>query len=207
VVPRSQHVTHHDEPWHRPAHHTIFAVRGLRQDRCNALVTVITTTGARHHRDTTNGDGHDDIQAANRQYAAKARAVRLRTPVTTPTSDDIMGSTEISCDYANGDNTRRVTSELRLTGTSIVDAATEFAFRTAQNNPTVSSVSTIDGVGTKAACILADHHLVYGPKNELYVLLPGERIYEARDDAPKVGSESCDTLKQFAQAAIPRIGA
>ena len=38
---------------------------------------------------------------------------------------------------------------------------------------------------------------------QLYVSLPCERIYvvSARD------GESCDVLEQFAQAAIPRIGA
>jgi hypothetical protein len=38
---------------------------------------------------------------------------------------------------------------------------------------------------------------------ELYVLLSGERVYKVTG----FNGESCDTLTQFAQVAIPRIGA
>jgi hypothetical protein len=144
-----------------------------------------------------------------REWVTTAEAGKFLggTSVTTTAFWDDAGSQNFSCEYANADNSRRVGSSLRLTGTSIVDAATEFAFRTAKDNPTVRSTNSISGVGIAAACLLADHHGTFGPKNELWVMLPGERLFEASDVAAAEGGESCDTLKKFALAAIPRIGA
>jgi hypothetical protein len=102
------------------------------------------------------------------------------------------GSTELRCTYSNQvDRISMVTSELLLTGGHIVDAASEYAFKTGDDSTSVS------GVGIKAACVPPP----FGSTQwQFYVLLPGEKIYVAS------GRQSCDTLKQFAQAAIPRIG-
>jgi hypothetical protein len=102
-----------------------------------------------------------------------------------------LGSTDIECMYASRDKVHEVSSELRLTGAQVVDAASEFAFNTAENATSVS------GLGMKAACTLTPNF------HELFVLLPGERMYVATG----WGHESCDTLTQFARKAIPRIGA
>jgi hypothetical protein len=124
-------------------------------------------------------------------------------PVTAQPSLDESGSTVIGCDYINTDSHRQVSSTLLLSGTSIVDAATRFAFRTVAGNATV--LRSVSEMGIKAVCILAHYVVpVHDNKYQLWVLLPGERIYIASDEARH---ESCDTLQQFAHAAIPRIGA
>jgi hypothetical protein len=124
-------------------------------------------------------------------------------PVTAQPSLNESGSTDIGCDFTNSDSHRQVSSTLLLSGTSIVDAATHFAFRTAPDNATV--LSSVSEMGIKAVCILAQYVVpVHDNKYQLWVLLRGERIYLASDEARH---ESCDALTQFAQAAIPRIGA
>jgi len=59
--------------------------------------------------------------------------------------------------------------------------------------------SDVAGLPGPARCTSAQRDK--GRLHTLVVLLGGERIYMA--DAVNV---SCDTLKQFAQTAIPRIG-
>jgi hypothetical protein len=109
--------------------------------------------------------------------------------------ENLTASTDVYCPYHVGDEVA-VISELRLAGARVVDAASEFAFQTAQDSTSVS------GLGMKAACTTPRRRDTT-PLRQLYVLLPGERIYVANG----YRGESCDTLKQFAQAAIPRIGA
>jgi hypothetical protein len=112
------------------------------------------------------------------------------------TSQYPMGSTDVRCEYFDRPGfSHSIISELRLAAAHIVDAASEFAFKTGEDSTSIS------GVGIKAACTWPQNYS--STLRQLYVLLPGERIYVAtgRD------GESCDTLKQFAQAAIPRIGA
>jgi hypothetical protein len=105
---------------------------------------------------------------------------------------NLMGSTDMRCDYQSADHHSGLVSELLLRAGHIVDAASEFAMWAAQDDST-----RVDGVGIKAACTPP----VFGStERQFYVLLPGERIYVV------TGEQSCDTLKQFAQAAIPRIG-
>jgi hypothetical protein len=61
----------------------------------------------------------------------------------------------------------------------------------------------VNGIGVKASCTPVSKSVADKPVHRLYVLLPGERLYMATG----WGGESCDTLQQFAQAAIPRISA
>ena len=102
------------------------------------------------------------------------------------------GSTDLVCYYDSSDYSHVIESELRLTDRHIVDALSEFAFRASRDS------TPVDGVGVKAACgqVPRNNHI-----QRLYVVLPGERLYIATG----WGEESCDTLKRFAQAAIPRI--
>jgi hypothetical protein len=108
--------------------------------------------------------------------------------------DNFMGSTNLVCYYDGSALSRSVTSELIMTGAHVVDAASEFAMWTAQDDST-----KVSGVGLDATCTSV-------PKNRdrprLYVLLPGDRILIMTG----WNGGSCDPLKQFAQAAIPRIG-
>jgi hypothetical protein len=118
--------------------------------------------------------------------------------VTTHTEGTEMGSTDVRCHYDGTDNNgpgvpHEATSELRLLADHVVDAASEFAFRTAEDS------MSVEGVGIKAACTVTRNRSI----RRLFVLLPDERIYIVTGWA----GGSCDTLKQFAQAAIPRIGA
>jgi hypothetical protein len=67
---------------------------------------------------------------------------------------------------------------------------------------TIARVDRRKAVGIKAEGVLGNRPDL-GNVNKLWVLLPSERIYI-------VGGwtgESFNTLKQFAQASIPRIGA
>jgi hypothetical protein len=106
---------------------------------------------------------------------------------------NLAGSTDLVCYYDSPDFSHSIESEVRLTGLHIVDALSEFAFWTSRDN------TPVNDVGVKASCTTV-------PRNShirrLYVVLPGERLYIATG----WGEESCDTLKRFAQAAIPRIG-
>jgi hypothetical protein len=130
--------------------------------------------------------------------AAEATGFVGGTPmVSSPRGQNVTGTTDLQCEYFDRpDDNHRVVSELRLTGAHIVDAASEFAFKTGENSTSVS------GVGIKAACTWPERNYS-STERQFYVLLPGERIYVATGRH----GESCDTLKQFAQAAIPRIGA
>ncbi len=129
------------------------------------------------------------------------------SPVTTDTLGDLKGSTDISCGFTTNDSTRGISSWLALMDARIIDAATEFDFQMAHGN---EAVNTVDGLGVQAACVLRNHPS--GAKHQLWVVLPGERIYIVSDSGDRDNSpvdrpgESCETLTQFAQTAIPRIG-
>ena len=86
-------------------------------------------------------------------------------------------------------------SALRVPGAFPVDAVSQFALATAADRAT-----TVDGIGAKAVCVFEPQ--TTPPSTTLVVLLSGGRLYRATE-----GYASCDTLKQFAQAAIGRIGA
>jgi hypothetical protein len=123
------------------------------------------------------------------------------TPIAATPAGAAQGSTDIRCDYSFNDTPNRnpnrhsVLSQLRLTATHIVDAASEYAFNTATGSTTVA------GIGVNAACTPVSTSAADKPVHRLYVLLPGERLYIATG----WGGESCDILEQFAHAAIPRI--
>ena len=76
----------------------------------------------------------------------------------------------------------------------VVDAESEFAFQTAQDSTNIADI------GIKAACTTPRSRGRFLTRY-VYVLLPGERIYVVS------GRKSCETLTQFARAAVPRIGA
>jgi hypothetical protein len=107
---------------------------------------------------------------------------------------NLMGSTDMSCDYQSTDHHSGVVSELLLRAGHFVDAAYEFAMWAAQDDST-----SVDGVGIKATCATV-------PKNRethrLFVLLSGERVYVVTGWS----GGPCDPLTQFARAAIPRVG-
>jgi hypothetical protein len=127
--------------------------------------------------------------------------VEIRDPPAgwpSPNTGNFTGSTDMACEYKSPDGSHDVQSELRLTGTRVVDAATEFAAWTTEEFPADAS-RTVGGMGIKAACTPVPRNW---DKHELWVLLPGERIYIATG----FGGESCDTLTEFAQAAISGIG-
>jgi hypothetical protein len=130
---------------------------------------------------------------------AEAENFLGKAPMHTETTGDVTGSTKVACHYSSQDDSVGVGSWLSLVGAHVIDAETEFEFKMAHGN---ASVSSVNGLGIKAACASVNHPA--GAKNALWAVLSGERIYIANDDG--TGGESCDTLKQFAQAAIRRIG-
>jgi hypothetical protein len=125
------------------------------------------------------------------------------TPIAATPDGDEQGSTDISCAYRfnytpdRSPDRHSVSSQLRLTAAHVVNAASEFAFSTEKD------ATAVDGVGVKAACTTVSMSAADKRVQRLQVLLPGERLYTATG----WGGESCDILKQFAQAATPRIGA
>lgn len=125
------------------------------------------------------------------------------TPIAASPKGVEQGSTDISCDYSFNDSPEgssdrhSVSSELRLTENHVADAAAEYAAGT-----TGDSVA-VDGIGVKASCAPVSTSAAGKPVRRLQVLLPGDRLYLATG----WGGESCDTLGQFARAAIPRISA
>jgi hypothetical protein len=123
-------------------------------------------------------------------------AAILGGPVSTKPQGDQSGSVKVSCGYSRGPGEDGMTSELRLPGAFPGDAESEFALAAAADNSTA-----FDGVGIKAQCVFEP--TTTPPSNTLVVLLSGDRIYRATGWY----SISCDDLKQFAQAAIGRIGA
>jgi hypothetical protein len=108
---------------------------------------------------------------------------------------NLMGSTDMWCDYQSADHHSGLVSELLLRVGHIVDAASEFAMWAAQDDSTA-----VDGVGINATCATVPKNR---DTNRLFVLLPGERVYVVTGWS----GGPCDSLRQFAQTAIPRIGA
>ena len=134
---------------------------------------------------------------------AAAATLLGAAPIAASANGVEQGSTDISCDYSFNDspngspNRHSVVSELRLTEAHVVDAATEYeAGIGADSLP-------VDGIGVKAACTPVSTSAAGQTVRRLQGLLPGERLYIATG----WGGESCDTLGQFARAAIPRIDA
>ncbi len=113
-------------------------------------------------------------------------------PVTPMPVGDQAGSVDQMCDYTASDQT--VISELQLPGSLPIDASTEFAMTQA-----VGAGNDVAGLPGRAYCTPSASGNADSPAM-LVVLLSHDRLYRATDD-------NCDVLKQFAQAAIPRIGA
>jgi hypothetical protein len=109
-----------------------------------------------------------------------------------PTGDE-PGSVVSSCTYKSG--SREVTSGLMMPGGFPVDAQTELNMSTASGHG-----SEVIGFPRRAYCSTA--YSDGKTRTRLVVLLSGNRLYQALGWT----GESCRTLKQFAQAAIPRIG-
>ena len=111
--------------------------------------------------------------------------------VTTKSVGDQAGSVDQMCDYSAAD--RMVISELQLPGSMPMDASTALAMAQA------SAGSDVAGLPGHAHCTPSATGGADSPAM-LVVLLSNNRLYRATND-------NCDVLKQFAQAAIPRIGA
>jgi hypothetical protein len=111
---------------------------------------------------------------------------------TVPTGD-WSGSVEPFCTYNSGSHF--VTSQLYLPASFPVDAQTELNMRMASGHG-----SEVSGLPGRPYCSITQKD--GKTSTTLLVLLGGNRLYQALGWK----GESCDTLKQFAQAAIPRIG-
>jgi hypothetical protein len=120
----------------------------------------------------------------------------LGGPVTAEPILDSAGSVELACTYKRSQDSS-VDSELLLAGAFPVDATSMLALATA----TAKDPTTVDGLGIQAACVFNPG--TTPPSTSLLVVLSGDRLYRA------VGKYymPCDSLKQFAQTAIGRIGA
>lgn len=112
--------------------------------------------------------------------------------VTTMPAGDQAGSVDQMCDYRASD--QMVISELQLPGSMPMDASTAFAMTQASGAGT-----DVTGLPGRAQCTPSTSGTGDSPAM-LVVLLSNNRLYRATND-------TCDVLKQFAQAAIPRIGA
>lgn len=115
--------------------------------------------------------------------------------VTRPILVDPAGN-EMLCAYGgtNGDGDG-VESDLRLPGAFTVDAVTQFA-----KDATGNGATWIRGLGLGAVC--HDEPRTTPPSTTVVVQLTGDRLYRATGWY----HTSCDTLAQFAQVAIGRIG-
>jgi hypothetical protein len=111
---------------------------------------------------------------------------------TTSPAGDEAGSAEPFCSYTSGSHL--VTSQVNLPGSFPVDAQTEL-------NMTAANGSEVSGLPGRAYC--ATTTSADKKSTTLVVLLSGNRLYQALGWE----GESCDTLKQIAETAIPRIGA
>ena len=112
--------------------------------------------------------------------------------VTTMPVGDQTGSVDQMCDYSGPD--QMVISQLQLPGSMPIDASTAFAMAQAKGGG-----SDMPGLPGRAHCAPSATGTADSPAM-LVVLLSNNRLYRATND-------NCDVLKQFAQAAIPRIGA
>lgn len=124
--------------------------------------------------------------------AAEAASFMVAPSATTMAVGDRAGSVDQMCDYSSSDH--MVISELQLPGSFPVDAGTEFAMTVARGGG-----SDVAGLADRAYCSPSAPNSPDSPAM-LVVLLSAGRLYRATDS-------SCDVLRQFAQAAIPRIGA
>jgi hypothetical protein len=124
--------------------------------------------------------------------AAEAARFLGDPSATTNPTDDESGATSPFCTYSTGSHF--VTSQLHLPASFPVDARTAFNMWGADGEG-----SDVEGLPGPARCTSVQRDT--GPLRTLLVLLSGDRTYAA--DALNV---SCDTLRQFAEAAIPRIG-
>jgi hypothetical protein len=121
-----------------------------------------------------------------------ARFLGVQSTEVSPVGDE-SGSVEPFCTYRGG--SLMVSSQLHLPASFPVDAQTEINMNMAAGHG-----SEVSGLPGRASCSNTESD---GKKSTtLVVLLDGNRLYEVLGWE----GESCDTLKQFAQAAIPRIG-
>lgn len=110
-----------------------------------------------------------------------------------PTSDATTATTT-AADIPNRGHS--VSSELRLTATSVVDAASEFASSTSTN------ATAVDGVGIKAACTSASDSSETRATQRLYVLLPNERLYVATGWGLRHATYSNDSHGQLPRESL-----
>jgi hypothetical protein len=115
-----------------------------------------------------------------------ARFIGTPTVTASPQGDQA-GSIDQMCDY--GAPGQLVISQLMLAGSVPVDPGTSFNMAVASGLG-----SEVSGLPVRAYCTNKEYMPI------LVALLSGNRLYQATN-------ANCDVLKQFAQAAIPRIGA
>jgi hypothetical protein len=121
-----------------------------------------------------------------------AKFLGVSSTATDPTGDEA-GSAEPFCSYKF--DAHFVTSQLSLPSSFPVDAQTELNMLAAGGHG-----NDVTGLPGRAYCSTGNSD--GKTSTTLQVLLSGNRLYQA------LGwhGESCDTLEQFAQTAIPRIG-
>jgi hypothetical protein len=108
-----------------------------------------------------------------------------------PTGDEL-GAAAPFCTYNSGSHF--VTSQLQLPAYFPVDAQTQLGLSIARGHG-----NEVGGLPGRAYCSTSESD--NKKSTTLQVLLSGNRLYQAMGWK----SESCNTLKQFAQTAIPRI--
>lgn len=124
--------------------------------------------------------------------ADKAATFLGVSSVSTEAADDEAGAAEPFCTYSSG--SQLVTSQLNLPASFTVDAHTELNM-----NMAAGDWSEVGGLPGRAYCSTRQSD---GKRSTtLLVLLNGNRLYQALG----WNGQSCDTLKQFAQAAISSI--
>jgi hypothetical protein len=121
-----------------------------------------------------------------------AKFLGVSSTSATPTGDE-SGSAEPFCSYRS--DSHFVTSQLSLPASFAVDAQTELNMLAAGGHG-----NDVTGLPGRDYCAATQSD--GKTSTTMQVLLGGNRLYQALG----WNGESCDTLKQFAQTAIPRIG-
>jgi hypothetical protein len=124
----------------------------------------------------------------------KALAILGASAVTTLPTGDQVGSVDQACDYKSGNGT--VTTELKSPGSFAVDAQSEFNELTATGQG-----SELTGLLGRAYCSVITND--GKTTSQLMALLSGGRAYHELGR----NGQTCELLKQFAQAALAHIPA
>lgn len=129
---------------------------------------------------------------------AEVGSILGQSPSVSLPTDDETGSVAPSCQYTLGSSSTLLLSQLKMPGSFLVDASTDFNFFMAVDEPGEKSID-IDGLPGHARCTSV--HRDSGELRTLKVLLSNNRTYTIY-----ASDMSCETLKRFAQIAIKNIG-